>query len=91
MDCINSFRIFFLRKKTFNLIWEKIRTFEVLCISSLKKFSSGSLLSSVSETFSLWKGLKFKFSKFSNEHEFEAIIIIYSFLRSKKKNHPNTH
>ena len=30
MDCINSFRIFFLRKKTFNLIWEKIRTTERL-------------------------------------------------------------
>ena len=37
MDCINSFRIFFLRKKTFNLIWEKIRTFEVLCIELIKE------------------------------------------------------
>ena len=37
MDCINSFRIFFLRKKTFNLVWEKIRTFEVLCIELIKE------------------------------------------------------
>ena len=37
MDCINSFRIFFLRKKTFNLIWEKIRTFEFLCIEFIKE------------------------------------------------------
>ena len=78
MDCINSFRIFFLRKKTFNLIWEKIRTFEVLCIEFMK------------EIF-IWKGLKCKFSKFSDEHEFGAIIIIYSFLRSKKQNYPSTH
>ena len=37
MDCINSFRIFFLRKKTFNLIWEKIRTLEVLRIELIKE------------------------------------------------------
>ena len=43
MDCINSFRIFFLRKKTFNLIWEKLRIFEVLCIEFIKEISSGSL------------------------------------------------
>ena len=45
MDCIafNSFRIFFLRKKTVNLIWEKLRTFEVLCIEFIKEISSGSL------------------------------------------------
>ena len=84
MDCINSFRIFFLRKKTFNLIWEKIRIFEVLCIEFIKEMSlsnepSESLSSSVSEKLSLWKGLKCKFSNFSNEHEFGTIIIIYSF------------
>ena len=37
MDCINSFRILFLRKKTFNLIWEKIRTFEVLRVDFIKE------------------------------------------------------
>ena len=63
MDYINSFRIFFLRKKTFNIIWEKIRTFEVLCVMiSLKKFSSGSLIFCVRNTFVI-EGLKCKFSK----------------------------
>ena len=37
MDCINSFRIFFLRKKICNLIWEKKRIFEVLCIEFIKE------------------------------------------------------
>ena len=37
MDCINSFRNFFLTKKTFNLIWEKIRTFQVLRIEFIKE------------------------------------------------------
>ena len=37
MDYINSFRIFFLRRKTFNLIWEKIRTFEVLCVDLIRE------------------------------------------------------
>ena len=37
MDCINSFRIFFLRKKPFNLIWKKITAFEVLCIEFIKE------------------------------------------------------
>ena len=45
----------------------------------------------MSEKLSLWKELKCKFSQFSNEHEFGAIIIIYSFLRNKKQNYPNTH
>ena len=88
MDCINSFRIFFLRKKTFNLIWEKIRTFEVLCIEFIKEiFIWVSLMFCVGKA-SLWKGLK---CKFSNEHGFGAIIIIYPFLRSKKQKYFSTH
>ena len=37
MDSINSFRILFLSLGKDNLIWEKIRTFEVLCVDFIKE------------------------------------------------------
>ena len=49
MHCINSFRIFFLRKKPFNIIWKKKEHSKFSVLTSLKKFSSESLSSSVSE------------------------------------------
>ena len=77
MDCISNFSIFFFRKKTFNLIWEKIRTFEALCIEFIKEvFIWVSLIFCVGKAF-IMEGIKSKFSKFSNEHEFGAIIIMY--------------
>ena len=58
MDCFNSFRIFFLRKKTFNLIWEKVRTFEVLCINFIKEtFIWVSLIFCIRKTFVI-EGIK---------------------------------
>ena len=52
MDYINSFRISLLREKTFNLIWEKIRTFKVLCIDFIKEiFIWVSFISCVKKTY----------------------------------------
>ena len=59
MDCINSFGIFFLRKKNFDLIWEKIRTFEVLCIQFIKEiFIWVSLIFCVGKAFIMKKKTK---------------------------------
>ena len=71
MDCINSFRNFFLRKKTFNLIWEKIRTFQVLCIDFIKEISA-SLSSSASGNLSK-KGLKCKFENLSGSGDIAGL------------------
>ena len=60
MDCIDSFRMFFL---TFNLMWKKVRTFEVLCIDLIKEiFIWVSLIFCVRKIF-LVKGVIYKFSK----------------------------
>ena len=58
MDCTDSFRIFILRKKTSNLISEKIRKFEVLIIEFLKDiFSWVSLIFCVRKYF-VTEGIK---------------------------------
>ena len=58
MDCIDSSKIFFLRKKTFNLIWEKMRRFEVLCTEFIKEiFVWVSLISCVGKAFII-EGIK---------------------------------
>ena len=58
MDFINSFRIFLLRKKTFSLIWEKIRTFEVLCNDFIREiFILVSLIFCARKTFVI-EGIK---------------------------------
>ena len=63
MDCIKIFRILFLIKKTFKLIWEKIRTFEVLCVDFIKEISIWISFIFCVRKLSLHKGLKCKFSK----------------------------
>ena len=61
---MDSMKQNFLGKKTFNLIWEKIRTFEAkFCLlASLKKSLSWSLSSSMSETFVI-EGVKMQVFK----------------------------
>ena len=63
MDCINSFIISFLRKKTFNLIWEKVSTFEVLCVDFIKEiFIWVCLIFCVRKSFVI-EGVKISFFK----------------------------
>ena len=63
MDCNDSFRSFFLGKKIFNLLWQNISTFEVLCIDFIKEiFIWVSLISCVRKTFVI-EGIKMQIFK----------------------------